>query len=90
MPESKLSGVIFFKPPPSLSGLAGPLMTEAPPPGSNSRRSCGLMKALLMFGDGVASPLKSFAADFSSHDSSPEPERSTTTNFFFLRELWGG
>ena len=57
-------------------------MTDDPPPGVSNRRSYKRVKALLRFGKGVASFSDSFAADSSTHNPSPDLDRSTAGTRF--------
>ena len=53
-------------------------------------RSCSVLELTCGPADDGSSSSEWSVADPSSHDPSPDPEHSTATTFFFLREPWRG
>ena len=90
MPKSNLSGTMFLRNRPVLGVTRGPTDGGGASSGVKSRRSCSLVNALLMFGEGAISSSESPAAGGSSPDPSPDPDRAVPKAFFSFWELWTG
>ena len=75
-----------------LVGPAGPLISDAPPPGVSNLLSWSQVKILRMLGEGVTSSSDSSVAEGSvySYDPSSQLEHSRVGTLFFFLELCRG